>query len=109
MCAAFLLTRSDRQTRAVKSVLYATVVASMASGALATPSGDKTDGKRLHEANCVGCHDSSVYTRKTRSVKSLDALKRQLETCGHASSKDLTPIEKQHIIKYLTDAFYHVR
>jgi hypothetical protein len=108
MCAAFPI-RLGRQTRAVKSVLYAAVMASMASGALAAPSDDGTDGKRLHDANCVGCHDSSVYTRKTRSVNSLDALKRQLETCGHASNKDLTPIEKQHIIKYLNDAFYHFR
>ncbi len=108
MCAAFPIS-PDRQTRAVKSVLYAAVMASLVSGALAATSSDKSDGKRLHDANCVGCHDSSVYTRKTRSVNSLDALKRQLETCGHASNKDLTPIEKQHIIKYLTDAFYHFR
>jgi hypothetical protein len=108
MCAAFLI-RPDRQTRALKTMLYAAVMASIASGALAATSGDKTDGKRLHEANCAGCHDSSVYTRKTRSVNSLDALKQQLETCGHASNKNLTPIEKQHIIKYLNDAFYHFR
>jgi hypothetical protein len=108
MCATFPI-KPDRQTRALKSVLYAAVIASMVSGALTATLGDSTDGKRLHDANCVGCHDSSVYTRKTRSVNSLDALKRQLETCGHASNKDLTPIEKQHIIKYLNDAFYHLR
>lgn len=108
MWAAFVI-RSYRQTRAVKSVLYAGVMASMALGALAATSGDRTDGKSLHDANCVGCHDSSVYTRKTRSVNSLDALKQQLETCGHASNKGLTPIEKQHIVKYLNDAFYHFR
>lgn len=108
MCAAFL-TRSDRQTRAVKSALCAAVMASIALGALAATAGDKTDGKSLHDANCGGCHDSSVYTRKTRSVNSLAALKQQLETCGHASNKGLTPIEKQHIIKYLNDSFYHFR
>ena len=108
MCAAFL-DGLDRQTRAVKSVLCAAVVASMASGASAATPGDNTDGKRLHDANCAGCHDASVYTRKTRSVNSLDALKQQLDTCGHASNKELTPTEKQHIIKYLNDQFYRFR
>ena len=26
--------------------------------------GDSADGKRLHDANCMGCHDTGVYTRK---------------------------------------------
>jgi hypothetical protein len=37
--------------------------------------GDSAEGKRLHDANCMGCHDTSVYTRKDRLVQSLDALK----------------------------------
>lgn len=106
---ALCVIKCDRQTRAVKSVLYAAVMASMAWGALAATPGDKVDGKSLHDANCVACHDSSVYTRKTRTVNSLDALKQQLETCGHASNKGLTPIEKEHIVKYLNDSFYHLR
>src|SRR4029453_18416244 len=106
MVNAFLF-RSDFQNGAVKRVLCAAVMASIALGALAATSGDSTDRKRLHDANCGGCHDSSVYTRKTRSVKSLDALKQQLETCGHASNKGLTAADKQHIVKYLNDSFYH--
>ena len=108
MCDAFPISR-DRQTRAVKSMLYSAVLASIVSGTLAATSTDKSDGKRLHDANCAGCHDSSVYTRKTRTVNSMDALKRQLETCGHASNKDLASNERQDIIKYLNDSFYHFR
>ncbi|MGB0058020.1 MAG: hypothetical protein WBQ20_14980 [Methyloceanibacter sp.] len=26
--------------------------------------GDSADGKRLHDANCTGRHDTSIYTRK---------------------------------------------
>ena len=29
--------------------------------------GDSADGKRLHDANCMGCHDTSVFTRKDES------------------------------------------
>ena len=29
--------------------------------------GDSADGKRLHDANCMGCHDTGIYTRKDRT------------------------------------------
>src|SRR5262249_39600346 len=38
--------------------------------------GDSADGKRLHDASCIGCHDTGIYTRKDRLVGSLDALSR---------------------------------
>jgi hypothetical protein len=40
--------------------------------------GDSADGKRLHDANCMGCHDTGVYSRADHQVTSLDALKEQL-------------------------------
>ena len=30
----------------------------------ASSPGDSANGKRLYDANCVGCHDASVFTRK---------------------------------------------
>jgi hypothetical protein len=78
----------------------------LASTALAALPGDSTEGKRLHDANCTGCHDSGVYTRKTRSIQSVDALKQQLESCGHATKKEFSTTEKQNIVKYLNDQFY---
>jgi hypothetical protein len=83
------------------------LLALLASGASAT--GVSMDGKGLHEANCKGCHDTSVYTRKQRSVHSLDELKHQLESCGHASGKALSPAEKQQIVNYLNEQFYKFR
>ena len=100
--------KSDFQAR-VKCLLYAAPIALLALSALAASSGDSGAGKRLHDANCMGCHDSSVYSRKTRSVRSLDALKQQLESCGHASDKNLSPADKQNIVSYLNDQFYQFR
>ena len=40
--------------------------------------GDSAEGKRLHDANCMGCHDTGIYTRKDRLVQSLDALKKAI-------------------------------
>ena len=49
--------------------------------------GDSAEGKRLHDANCMGCHDTGIYTRKDRLVLSLDALKKQLGSCSHMAKK----------------------
>jgi len=40
--------------------------------------GDGVEGKRLHDANCTGYHDTAIYAREDRVVRSSDALKQQL-------------------------------
>ena len=75
----------------------------------ASSPGDSANGKRLHEANCVGCHDTSVLTRKDRTVQSLDALKEQLASCTHMAKKEFSESETQDLLKYLNDQFYHFR
>ena len=72
-------------------------------------SGDSADGKRLHDANCMGCHDTRIYTRKDRLVGSLDALQKRLSDCSHMAKKEFSAIETQNIIKYLNDQFYQFR
>jgi hypothetical protein len=71
--------------------------------------GDSADGKRLHDAKCMGCHDTGIYTRKDRIVRSLDALKQQFESCSHMAGKEFSAVETQNIIKYLNDQFYQFR
>jgi hypothetical protein len=68
--------------------------------------GDSTEGKRLYEANCMGCHDTGVHTRKDRIVQSLDALKKRLGDCSHMAGKEFSATETQNTIKYLNDQFY---
>ena len=81
----------------------------MASAYAAALPGDSADGKRLHDANCMGCHDTGIYTRKDRLVRSLDALKKQLGECSHMAKNEFSAIKTQNIIKYLNDQFYHFR
>lgn len=71
--------------------------------------GDSADGKRLHDANCMGCHDTGIYKRKNGVVRSLDELKRQLDSCNHTANKEFSVTETQNILKYLNDQFYHFR
>jgi len=69
--------------------------------------GNGAEGQRLHQANCTGCHDSSVYTRSNRMIHSLDALTHQVEGCGHAAKKDFSAAQVQDLVKYLNDRYYH--
>ena len=68
--------------------------------------GDAANGKRVFDANCTGCHDTGVLTRKDRFVQSLDALKEQLDSCAHMANKEFSEREAQDLLKYLNDEFY---
>ena len=94
----------------VKSIFCSSLlILLMPSAYAASLPGDSADGKRLYDANCTGCHDTSVLTRQDRLVQSLDALKKQLATCTHMAKKELSASETQDLLKYLNDQFYHFR
>ena len=42
---------------------------------------DIENGDDLHFENCTGCHDSTVYTRDDRKVRSLARLGTQVRFC----------------------------
>jgi len=71
--------------------------------------GDSANGKRLYDANCTGCHDTSVLSRTDRVVQSLDALKEQLISCSHMANSEFSASEMQDLLKYLNDEFYDFR
>jgi hypothetical protein len=92
----------------MKSILgLLLLVLLMPSAYAAALPGDSAEGKILHDTNCMGCHDTGVYTRRDHRVRSLDVLKKQLGDCSHAAKKEFSAIETQNIIKYLNDHFYH--
>ena len=94
----------------MKSILCVSLlILLMPSAYAAELPGDSADGKRLHDANCMGCHDTSIYTRQDHLIRSLDALKEQLGDCSHMAKKEFSAIEAQNIIKYLNDQFYQFR
>jgi len=78
----------------------------LASTAYAAVPGNESEGKRLHDVSCVGCHDTGVYTRTEHKVKSLAGLKRQVENCTHMAQQEFSDAEKQDLVKYLNDQFY---
>jgi cytochrome c5 len=91
----------------MKYGLWISLAIVLASSAYAALPGDSASGKRLHDANCMACHDTAVYTRKDRTVQSMDALKHQLGGCSHMAQMQFSASQTQDIIKYLNDQFYH--
>ena len=90
----------------MKLILSVPVMMFLAASAHAALPGDGAEGKRLHDANCTACHDTSVYSRKDHKVRSLDDLKQQVENCTHMAQKEFSSAERQDIVKYLNDQFY---
>jgi mono/diheme cytochrome c family protein len=94
----------------MKSILFVSLLVLFMPSAYAAPlPGDSANGKRLYDANCTGCHDTSVLTRKDRLVQSLDALKEQLVSCSHMANEEFSESEMQDLLKYLNDQFYEFR
>jgi len=92
----------------MKSILCPSLMILLIQSAYAASlPGDSTDGKSLHDASCMGCHDTGIYSRTDRAVQSLDALKEQLAGCSHMAQKKFSASETQNLIKYLNDQFYH--
>ena len=95
--------------KALNSLYVSLLILLMPSAYAAELPGDSVDGKRLHDANCMGCHDTGIYTRKDHLIQSLDTLKKQLSGCSHMANKGFSAIETQNLIKYLNDQFYQFR
>jgi cytochrome c553 len=96
--------------QSMKSILsLSLLILLMPSAYAATLPGDSAEGKRLYDANCMGCHDTDIHIREDRIVQSLDALKKRLGDCSHMAGKEFSATETQNIIKYLNDQFYQFR
>lgn len=86
--------------------MTATALLILATRAQAALPGDAVEGQRLHDAHCMACHDTGIYSRKDRKMRSIDALKAQLQDCSHMAKAQLSPAQAQHLLKYLDERFY---
>ena len=90
----------------MRHMLTTCILFCLALSAQAALPGDSAEGRKLHDAHCVSCHNSSMYTRKDRQVKSLAALSEQLGECTHAAQVTLGEAQQKNIVKYLNERFY---
>jgi mono/diheme cytochrome c family protein len=60
----------------MKSILCVSLlILLMPSSAYAELPGDSADGKRLHDANCMGCHDTASTPARIWQIKNSPRMK----------------------------------
>jgi mono/diheme cytochrome c family protein len=68
--------------------------------------GNAEAGKALHDRQCVACHDSRVYTRPNRSVKTIEGLMGRVRLCNQQLNANLGRDQLNDIVSYLNATFY---
>lgn len=86
--------------------LFPVLVVLSVSAQAATLPGNAAEGKKLHDANCMSCHNDSVYKKKDRSVKDIDGLVQQINSCGHAGNITIGKQQANDLVKYLNETYY---
>lgn len=59
-----------------------------------------------HDNNCMRCHDSSVYTRENRRVRSYPMLETQVARCDSMLETKLFPDDLALLVEHLNNSYY---
>ena len=68
---------------------------------------DVKNGEKLHADNCTRCHDSSVYTRANKRVKTLPKLGTQVRMCKNNLGITWFDDEVEDVTVFLNKKYYH--
>ena len=67
---------------------------------------DLKAGQALHEQHCLSCHDSGVYTRADRKVKSPEGLRKQVQRCELSLGLSWYDEDVDNVAHYLDQTYY---
>lgn len=73
--------------------------------AIANAAGDPARGASLHEA-CLGCHGTELYVPPRAKIKSLTALKKEVERWNDRFNPKFSKQEIEDMVAYLNRDFY---
>lgn len=68
--------------------------------------GDAKQGQTLYQANCGGCHDTSIHTRPNSIIHSLDSLKKRVQFCETGNRLHWSAAQVEDVATYLNESFY---
>jgi hypothetical protein len=89
--------------------MHVTARNALATAALAvvfaSPAG-AFDAAAYHAQSCMRCHDTSVYTREDRRIRSYPALQAQVARCDAQLQTKLFPDDLASLVEYLNDNYY---
>lgn len=64
-------------------------------------------GEDMHNQECMSCHNTDVYTREDRKVKTMNALSNQVNNCMKgAAQAEWTSKQTSNVVDYLNSKFY---
>lgn len=86
--------------------LFRITLASTLLALASSVSADDFDAASYHDAQCVRCHDTGVYTRENRRVGSLPALEVQVARCDANLGTALFPEDLSSLVGHLNTSFY---
>jgi len=74
---------------------------------------DITNGKELHDANCLSCHidmqggdGSGIYTRENKRIETYPALIKQVKRCRDSLGVPWPDEHVNDVVEYLNSNFY---
>ena len=63
-------------------------------------------GKAIHDASCISCHDSGVYSRTDRKMTDFTMLAAQVRRCDANLGTKLFDEDLNNVTAYLNETFY---
>jgi mono/diheme cytochrome c family protein len=91
--------------RRVVELLVACGAFSISAATMAA--GDAANGAKLHE-DCLGCHGAELYVPPRARVRSLPALKKEVERWNDRMNPRFTKKEIEDIVAYLNATYYRL-
>jgi hypothetical protein len=79
--------------------------AALAIAGQAAAAGDPVRGEKLH-ADCLGCHGTELYVPPKAKIKSLPALKTEVDRWNDRMNPKFTPQEVEDLVAWLNATFY---
>jgi hypothetical protein len=64
------------------------------------------EGQELNTDNCTKCHDTSVYTKEDRKVKTLEVLTKRVKACNSKTGAGLDEDELEALTLFLNTEYY---
>lgn len=75
--------------------------------AYASDQGMILKGKALHDAKCMACHGTEVYSRDDHKMQSLEELSQRVKFClKNAVRENWTDAQITSVVDYLNKTFY---
>ena len=90
-----------------KHVFFVLLLSCLGLGLPLTATAADFDAGQFVDTRCVACHDSTVYTREDRRVKSLERLESQVRMCDANLGTKLFDDDLLAVVAYLNDNYYH--